>query len=115
MTDVPHDDACPGTVSADEDTLRPQPSPIGGLAASGGVFINYRGQDSRSYGALLYTELRRNFGGDLVFLDSESIPAGADFAEYILGRVRRCGVLLAVIGPRWLTAAEDEYGATCED
>jgi hypothetical protein len=67
------------------------------------VFINYRGVDSRSYGALLYTELSRAFGSELVFLDSESIPAGADFAESLLSRVRACRVLLAVIGPRWLT------------
>jgi hypothetical protein len=49
------------------------------------VFINYRGEDSHSYGALLYTELARRFGEDRVFLDCESIPAGADFAEELLG------------------------------
>jgi sugar/nucleoside kinase (ribokinase family) len=71
-----------------------------------GVFINYRGEDSHSYGALLYTELARQFGADRVFLDCESIPAGADFVEELLGRVRSAQVLLAVIGPRWLTAAD---------
>jgi hypothetical protein len=76
-----------------------------GVLVAGGVFINYRGVDSRSYGALLFTELSRHFGADLVFLDSESIPAGADFAEELLSRVRGCRVLLAVIGPRWLTSA----------
>jgi len=72
---------------------------------AGGVFINYRGADSRSYGALLYAELSRHYGADHVFLDSESIPAGADFAQALLARVRGCRVLLAVIGPRWLTTA----------
>ncbi len=71
-----------------------------------GVFINYRGEDSHSYGALLYTELARQFGEEQVFLDAESIPAGADFVEVLLGRVRSCRVLLAVIGPRWLTATD---------
>lgn len=33
------------------------------------VFINYRGEDSHSYGALLYTELARQFGEDRVFLE----------------------------------------------
>jgi len=70
------------------------------------VFINYRGEDSHSYGALIYTELTRRFGEDQVFLDAESIPAGADFVEELLGRVRSARVLLAVIGPRWLTAAD---------
>ncbi|HEX4703555.1 MAG TPA: TIR domain-containing protein [Pseudonocardiaceae bacterium] len=71
-----------------------------------GVFINYRGADSHSYGALLYTELTRHFGGEHVFLDAESIPAGADFVDELLGRVRSARVLLAVIGPRWLTATD---------
>ena len=72
---------------------------------SGGVFINYRGADSPSYAALLYVELSRRFGTDLVFRDSESIPGGSDFVDRLLSRVRGCRVLLAVIGPRWLTAA----------
>ncbi|MGH3687093.1 MAG: hypothetical protein ACRDSM_19010 [Pseudonocardiaceae bacterium] len=38
------------------------------------VFINYRGEDSHSYGALLYTELVRQLGDDHVFLDAESSP-----------------------------------------
>ncbi len=73
---------------------------------SGGVFINYRGEDTRSYGVLLYRELSGHLGDDLVFLDSESIVAGADFAREILGRVRSCQALLAVIGPHWLTATD---------
>ncbi len=71
---------------------------------TGGVFISYRGEDSGSYGALLYVELSRWFGPDLVFVDSESLPAGSDFPDQLLARLRRCEVLLAVIGPRWLTA-----------
>ena len=71
----------------------------GGGVVNGGVFINYRGEDSHSYGALLYTELIRRFGDERVFLDAESIPAGADFIEELLGRVRSAQVLLAVIGP----------------
>jgi hypothetical protein len=71
-----------------------------------GVFINYRGEDTHSYGALLYTELARQFGVERVFLDAESIPAGADFAAELLRRVRSAQVLLAVIGPRWLTATD---------
>jgi hypothetical protein len=70
-----------------------------------GVFINYRGEDSYSYGALLHSELCRHFGQELVFLDSESIPAGADYAEQLLERVRQAHVVLAVISTRWLAAA----------
>jgi hypothetical protein len=76
----------------------------GVVVVQGGIFINYRGTDSHSYGALLHTELSRHFGSDLVFLDSESIPAGADFVEQLLGRVRQARVVLAVIGTHWLAA-----------
>jgi hypothetical protein len=69
---------------------------------NGEVFINYRGTDSRSYGALLYVELSRRFGSELVFLDSESLPAGTDFAEQLLERARQARAMLAVIGPGWL-------------
>ncbi|HEV8560476.1 MAG TPA: toll/interleukin-1 receptor domain-containing protein [Actinophytocola sp.] len=75
-----------------------------------GVFINYRRDDSGSYGVLLYTELVRRFGTDKVFLDCESIPAGADFVQELLERVRSARALLAVIGPRWLTAADPVTG-----
>jgi len=74
------------------------------------VFINYRGEDSHSYGALLYQELTSRFGRDLVFLDAESIPAGADFSEELIGRVRSARLLLAVIGLRWLSATDPATG-----
>jgi len=70
----------------------------------GGVFINYRGTDTKAYGALAYTALAQRFGEDLVFLDSESIEPGADFEYRLLGQVRRSAVLLALIGPDWLRA-----------
>jgi hypothetical protein len=70
------------------------------------VFINYRGDDSRSYGALLYTELTHRFGEDQVFLDCESIPPGADYVAELLRRVRSAHVVLAVIGPHWLTSTD---------
>jgi hypothetical protein len=77
-----------------------------GYVVDRAVFINYRGADSHSYGALLYTELTRQFGNEHVFLDAESIPPGADFVTELLGRVRSARVVLAVIGPRWLTTTD---------
>ncbi|HEX4703940.1 MAG TPA: TIR domain-containing protein, partial [Pseudonocardiaceae bacterium] len=80
-----------------------------------GVFVNYRGEDTRSYGVLLYRELTRHLGNDLVFLDSESIKAGTDFAQEILGRVRSCQALLAIIGPHWLTATDQSGRRRIDD
>jgi hypothetical protein len=73
----------------------------------GGVFINYRGADSQAAAALIDHELAARFGGDQVFRDSRSIPAGVDFVEELLGRLRTCSVLLVVIGPRWLTLTDE--------
>src|SRR5262250_1929342 len=87
----------------------------GVTVARGGVFINYRGKDSYSYGALLYAELSRRFGPDLVFLDAESIPAGADYVAQLLDRVRQARVVLAVIGPRWLETADGGGGRLIDD
>lgn len=70
------------------------------------VFINYRGEDSHTAGALLYNELVHRFGEHQVFLDCESIPAGADYVHELLARVRSARVVLAVIGPRWLSATD---------
>jgi hypothetical protein len=68
---------------------------------NGQIFINYRGNEGRTYAALLYGELCRRFGKKSVFLDSESIPAGADYVQNLLLRVRHATVVLAVIGPKW--------------
>jgi len=72
-----------------------------------GVFINYRGEDSDTAAVLIDRELTARLGSDRVFLDSRSIPAGAEFAEELLGRLRACSVLVVVIGPRWLTLTDE--------
>ena len=82
---------------------------------NGDVFINYRESDSRTYGALLFLALAQRFGSARVFLDNESIPAGADYAAELLPRVRRARVLLAVIGPYWLSCAGANGGLCLND
>jgi len=72
----------------------------------GGVFVNYRGEDSGIAAVLIDRELVARFGSDRVFLDSRSTPAGADFVEELQVRLRACSVLLVVIGPRWLTLTD---------
>src|SRR5215475_13182249 len=85
-------------------------SSVGGEGAAqvsvGGVFINYRGADSDTAAVLIDRELVARLGSDRVFLDSRSIPAGADFAEELLGWLRACSVLVVVIGPRWLSLTD---------
>jgi len=71
----------------------------------GGIFINYRAMDSFYAADLLFVGLTAVTGIDRVFLDSESIGPGADFVDTLTQRVRSADVVLAVIGPSWLSAA----------
>jgi hypothetical protein len=67
------------------------------------VFISYRREDSAGYTGRLYDSLRARFGDDNVFLDLSGIDSGRKFADVIQGAIHTCDVLLAVIGPGWLT------------
>lgn len=69
-----------------------------------GIFINYRGTDSQFAANLLHAALAPTFGQERVFLDSASLQPGDDFVDTLLRRVRDSRVVLAVIGPSWLTA-----------
>ena len=67
------------------------------------VFISYRREDSAGHTGRLYDSLRKHFGDDNVFLDVSGIDSGRKFADVIQGAIHSCDVLLAVIGPEWLT------------
>jgi hypothetical protein len=83
-------------------------------AGLGRVFISYRRQESSGLAGRLYDRLAARFGDDQVFMDVDTIALGVDFAEVISQAVSTCEVLLAVIGPRWLTAT-DEDGRRLDD
>ncbi|WP_329546442.1 toll/interleukin-1 receptor domain-containing protein [Streptomyces sp. NBC_01356] len=68
------------------------------------IFVNYRTDDEEGTATLVERELSRRFGDEKVFRASKSISPGSRFPQEILTAVRRCSVLLAVIGPRWLAA-----------
>jgi hypothetical protein len=71
------------------------------------VFVSYRKADQGFAAVLLDETLRARFGNEVIFRDSRSIPLGADFREELWGALRDSGVLLAVIGPEWLTVQKD--------
>jgi hypothetical protein len=73
-----------------------------------GVFVNYRTGDGEWAAALVKRELGARFGADQVFYASQSIRLGEDFSREILSGLRRCEVLLALIGPRWVGALDRE-------
>jgi hypothetical protein len=84
-------------------------------AASGSVFISYRRQESSGLAGRLYDRLAARFGDDQVFMDVDTIALGVDFADVITQAVSTCEVLLAVIGPRWLTATDEDGQRRLDD
>lgn len=70
------------------------------------IFISFRTDDEPFAATLIDHTLSDRFGADQVFRSSRSIRAGDDFDTVIRTVLRRCDVLLAVIGPRWLSAAD---------
>ena len=74
------------------------------------IFISYRRDDAEGQAGRLFDDLTQHFGNDAVFMDVAAIEPGRDFRRAIDEQVASCGVLLALIGTRWLTAT-DESGA----
>ena len=78
------------------------------FSSSHGVFISYRREDAGPYARLLKEHLSARFPGVLVFMDLDSIEAGVDFAEAIESALGSCVVLIALIGPKWLSVTDGE-------
>jgi eukaryotic-like serine/threonine-protein kinase len=72
------------------------------------VFISYRHQETSYLASWLYDRLAEHFGETRVFLDRDSIKPGTDWVVAIEEAVGVSGVLLVIVGPRWL--APDEHG-----
>jgi hypothetical protein len=80
-----------------------------------GVFISYRRQDSAGHTGRLFDRLKLGFGADRVFFDIVGIDAGADFVRTLEQTVGSCDLLLAVIGPEWLTALDAQGKRRLDD
>ena len=89
--------------------VRPDSFPVAWLtmtlAEGGGIFVSYRRQESSHLAGRLYDRLADRFGEGQVFIDVDTIEPGVDFAEEIFRAVAACEVLLAIIGPTWLTVS----------
>ena len=75
---------------------------------TGKIFINYRRDDSISTAGRLHDRLAQAFGRKNLFMDVDNIPAGVDFVDYLHNQVAACDVFLAVIGPNWVDAKDDD-------
>ena len=73
----------------------------------GTVFMSYRREDSSGYANALQAKLEGHFGDAAIVRDLADIRPGVDFRRFISEALTRCSVLLALIGPRWSTAADE--------
>jgi hypothetical protein len=72
----------------------------------GGIFISYRRTEGAPYAGRLADALSIQFGADQVFLDINSVNPGERFPGIVEAKLSACEVLLAVIGPTWLTVTD---------
>jgi glycerophosphoryl diester phosphodiesterase len=82
---------------------------------AGRVFISYRRQDTAWPARQLYDVLVSELGADRIFKDVDNIEPGDDFVERIQSAVGSCEVLLALIGPQWLTVTDANGGRRIDD
>ncbi len=75
------------------------------------VFISYRRHDSKYQAREMHRAFAEAVGRENVFMDIDSIPPGANFKKILKGWVDECEVLLALIGPGWIDAADAATGA----
>ena len=85
------------------------------VAEGGGIFVSYRRQETSHLAGRLYDRLADRFGEGQVFIDVDTIEPGVDFAEEIFRAVAACQVLLAIIGPAWLTATDERGRRRLDD
>jgi TIR domain len=71
-----------------------------------GIFLSYRRRDSKAYAGRIRDGIRTRLRTPAeLFMDLDSIEGGEDFVVAIDQALKGSRVLLAVIGPSWLTVA----------
>lgn len=73
------------------------------------LFISYRRVDSQHASLAIADRLRWAFGAENVFLDHGSIRTGKAWPKALADALREARVMVAVVGPNWLSAT-DEWG-----
>jgi hypothetical protein len=72
------------------------------------IFISYRRQDSRDTAGRILDYLRQAFEEERLFLDVDRPMVSQDYRVVIEKALGQADVVLAVIGPDWITASDRE-------
>lgn len=94
--------------------MRSQPKPAPGKSGflerlttpSPRIFVSYRRNDAGGHAGRLVAYLTRHYGKSNVFHDVQSIEGGEPFPVTLERALTQADVMLAVIGPDWLTTAD---------
>src|SRR4051812_6307986 len=78
------------------------------LRGEGGIFINYRREDSDTWVDHIYEKLCSHFSKNHVFMDVDSIPPGVDFVDAITSAASKCGLMLVIMGRGWAKMADNQ-------
>jgi hypothetical protein len=70
------------------------------------LIISYRRDDTGAITGRICDRLRDCFGSECVYMDIDSNPIGVDYRAHIDESLKRCELLLAVIGRQWLGPGE---------
>jgi hypothetical protein len=74
------------------------------------IFITYRREDTSSQAGRVYDWLGDHYGSEAVFKDIDSIDPGRPWRQAIDTAVSSSDVVIALIGPQWLSELEARTG-----
>ncbi|MBZ0278208.1 MAG: SUMF1/EgtB/PvdO family nonheme iron enzyme [Anaerolineae bacterium] len=72
------------------------------------IFISYRRDDTRAISGRIYDRLAEAFGKENIFKDVDKIPPGSSFAEVLENELKKCNILLIIIGQKWVNITDAE-------
>lgn len=75
------------------------------------IFINYRRDDVPGDARSIRDALAVKFGKQSVFMDVDNLIAGQRFDKELAKALDQCGVLVAVMGPRWMDLLKARSGS----
>lgn len=70
------------------------------------IFLSYRRADSDVIAGRIRDRLAQAYGDQSVFMDINNIPFGVDFRSHVKETLLQGDLLIAVIGPNWLSRHE---------
>jgi hypothetical protein len=94
--------------------MQPEPTDDGAGQETPKVFINYRREDTAGDARLVYERLAQRFGRQNVFLDVVDLHPGTTWLDVIKSRGGTSGILIALIGPNWLSAMLERLDSRLE-